>query len=258
MSGSAWRIQRNRLKSRNHSKSIGTKKNNYLIGHRGSNELSGGAGSDVLDGRNGDDILTGGVGADYFIISEGQDVITDFNPSEGDQIVHATNDDIIRESFGTGTLLATLQQNINTIIEKVEPRVVSISSQQRLSPSYEAALENGKIFKLESSTSHFQQSLGLMQREQLRPRRGMVFPLRKQRQVSVYMFNCLAPLDILFLRQGEVIESLKNRPVCNSPDPSDCPRYQSGERVDGWIEFRAGTIQDMNIKPGDQIDIQPI
>ena len=85
-----------------------------------------------------------------------------------------------------------------------------------------------------------------------------MFPLRKRRQVSVCMFNCLAPLDILFLRQGEVIESLKNRPVCKSFDASDCPCSQSGESVDGWIEFRANTIQNMNIKPGDQIDIQPI
>lgn len=85
-----------------------------------------------------------------------------------------------------------------------------------------------------------------------------MFPLRRQRQVSVYLFNCLVPLDILFLSQGEVIESLKNRPACKSSDPCDCSRYQSGESVDGWIEFRADTIQNMNIESGDQIDIQPI
>ncbi len=258
MLNSTWKVQRNRLKSRGNLRLIGSKAYDYLIGARQGSELSGGAGDDVLQGRNGNDTLTGGDGADYFIISEGDDKITDFNSSEGDQIVHTTNDDIMRLGIDGDTLLTAPQQNINTIVQKTTPKVVSISSQQRLKPTYQMILENGKIFKLELSESRFQQTLGLMQRERLRSRRAMMFPLRKQRQVSVYMFNCLAPLDVLFLRQGKVIDYLENIPICQSSDPDFCPRYQSSDNADSWIEFRAGTIQKMNIKSGDQIDIQPI
>ena len=41
--------------------------------------LSGGAGNDTLDGGEGDDRLTGGAGDDLFLVSEGNDTVTDFN-----------------------------------------------------------------------------------------------------------------------------------------------------------------------------------
>ena len=58
--------------------------------------MLGGPGSDILDGRAGSDTLTGGLGADYFVISEGDDVVTDFYPNEGDRIVHFTYDNIVK------------------------------------------------------------------------------------------------------------------------------------------------------------------
>lgn len=52
----------------------------------GNDLLVGGSGSDNLDGGSGNDVLTGGAGDDSFWMSEGRDVITDFNQSEGDSI----------------------------------------------------------------------------------------------------------------------------------------------------------------------------
>lgn len=59
-----------------------------VTGGKGNNVLKGSAGDDRIDGRAGNDRLTGGDGADTFVFGKGygRDVITDFDPSEGDVI----------------------------------------------------------------------------------------------------------------------------------------------------------------------------
>jgi Ca2+-binding RTX toxin-like protein len=65
----------------------------YLDGGGGADTLIGGQGNDRLNGGfrdNAVDVLTGGSGADEFILysSEGgADILTDFNPAEGDRII---------------------------------------------------------------------------------------------------------------------------------------------------------------------------
>jgi beta-glucanase (GH16 family)/Ca2+-binding RTX toxin-like protein len=60
----------------------------YGAGTSGDNIIQGGAGSQQLYGGGGQDVLIGGGGADTFIIVKGQgnDVIQDFTPSDGDTV----------------------------------------------------------------------------------------------------------------------------------------------------------------------------
>jgi Ca2+-binding RTX toxin-like protein len=62
--------------------------NDYITGGAGPDVLVGGSGDDFLFGKAGNDILTGGTGADKFevLTSNGVDVVTDFNVSEGDHL----------------------------------------------------------------------------------------------------------------------------------------------------------------------------
>ena len=64
----------------------GDQGNDFLGGGEGNDKLFGGADNDFLSGGLGDDVLTGGTGNDKFLVSEGRDSITDFNPYEGDKI----------------------------------------------------------------------------------------------------------------------------------------------------------------------------
>jgi Ca2+-binding RTX toxin-like protein len=81
----------------------GNAANNTIIGNDGGNVINGGAGNDLIVGGTGDDVIIGGLGADTLTGGDGadtfrfaslkelglgatQDVITDFNSSEGDTL----------------------------------------------------------------------------------------------------------------------------------------------------------------------------
>ena len=68
------------------------RRHNYLLGEKDDDALYGGIGDDILIGGPGADRLVGGQGADGFWFESGDtgdinDVITDFNPTQGDRIV---------------------------------------------------------------------------------------------------------------------------------------------------------------------------
>jgi Ca2+-binding RTX toxin-like protein len=64
-----------------------------LLGGGGDDSLDGGDGDDTLEGGRGGDTLTGGLGADRFVLRDGigNDVITDFDLGEGDEIADYDN-----------------------------------------------------------------------------------------------------------------------------------------------------------------------
>ena len=256
MSRYPWSKRRLKLKaSAKQFNLAGSGRHEKILGNRKSNILTGGKGDDILDGRGGDDVLTGGPGADFFVISSGKDQITDFNPSEGDQIVHRGSDEIIRFPVSGGTLITALKGSIRTSVADVRPDQIALQSQQRLKPSFKAIFESGASVRLESAASDFQQSLGMMQREALSRRRGMMFPQPKALKKSVYMFNCLAPLDILFLNDGQIVDLSAETPICTSADPDECPLYESRRPFDNWIELRSGSIDRLDLSIGSRVDL---
>ncbi len=67
----------------------GSAGNDHLLGYGGNDPLVGGSDDDNLTGGSGVDTLWGNRGADNFIfnyLSEGIDIIKDFQSTEGDQI----------------------------------------------------------------------------------------------------------------------------------------------------------------------------
>ncbi|WP_114990368.1 M64 family metallopeptidase [Synechococcus sp. UW179A] len=60
-----------------------------LDGQLGDDLIHGGMGNDWLNGGSGNDWLSGGDGADAFVLSEGFDVVTDFDFFSGDRVLIA-------------------------------------------------------------------------------------------------------------------------------------------------------------------------
>ncbi|NJK27973.1 MAG: hypothetical protein HC925_04850, partial [Coleofasciculaceae cyanobacterium SM2_3_26] len=67
---------------------VGSAFNDTLVGDAGDNRINGNSGDDLIEGGNGADTLIGGGGADTFTYnsaSAGQDLLTDFDRTQGDQ-----------------------------------------------------------------------------------------------------------------------------------------------------------------------------
>lgn len=112
-----------------------------------------------------------------------------------------------------------------------------------------------KVIQLEVAQTPQQQQIGLMNRTQLPDDRGMLFPFDPPRPVAFWMKNTLIPLDMIFLRDGQVAHLARNVPPCQA-DP--CPTYGTPVEIDQVIELRGGRAAELGIKPGDRLIVQPL
>ncbi len=111
-----------------------------------------------------------------------------------------------------------------------------------------------QVIQLEVARTAAQQEIGLMYRTELANDRGMVFPFDPPRRVAFWMKNTLIPLDMVFLLKGKVQAVSSNVQPCKA-DP--CPIYGPNALVDQVIELRAGRAQELGLKQGDRLVLQP-
>lgn len=109
-------------------------------------------------------------------------------------------------------------------------------------------LPSGAVFALEVARTPEQVAQGLMFRESLAPRSGMIFIFEAVEPRAFWMKNCHFPLDMVFTtRDGTVVDVLENVPPCES-DP--CPSYPSRAPADTVVELAAGDAKRHGIVPG--------
>ena len=101
---------------RGNDRLIGGKHNDILRGRHGNDRLRGGEGNDRLYGGPGRDILRGEQGADRFQLSTGKDLITDYNPTEGDKLIFAQDLKLSITQIDNDILLANKSNEIHTIL----------------------------------------------------------------------------------------------------------------------------------------------
>jgi uncharacterized membrane protein (UPF0127 family) len=96
----------------------------------------------------------------------------------------------------------------------------------------------GQRISLEVARTLQEQATGLMYRTSLADDRGMLFSFDPPQPVNFWMKNVKISLDMVFLRDGEVIEIAANVPPCTT---SPCPTYGPQSLIDQVIELRGGT-----------------
>jgi uncharacterized membrane protein (UPF0127 family) len=114
------------------------------------------------------------------------------------------------------------------------------------------ALLNGERFQLEVAVSLADQLQGLMFRESLAPKHGMLFQFSPPRAVNFWMKNCKISLDMVFVRNGVVVHVVESATPCKK-DP--CPVYPSIFSVDTVVELPAGSARQFAIQPGDRLQL---
>jgi len=136
------------------------------------------------------------------------------------------------------------------------PQILPIEARWCLQSSQRVCID------LEVAETPGEQQLGLMQRPALPSLRGMWFPASPPRPMRFWMLNTLAPLDLVFVRGGQVLDISAAVPVCRSlPCPSywaDADGNGRADFADGVIEIGAGEAARLGIKIGDPVVIEEI
>jgi uncharacterized membrane protein (UPF0127 family) len=104
-------------------------------------------------------------------------------------------------------------------------------------------------FTVEIARTQQEQATGLMNRSELAPDRGMIFPFDPPRDASFWMKNTLIPLDMIFVRTDGSIANIAANTVPLSLEP-----VLSEGPVGAVLELAGGRAAELGIKPGDKVD----
>lgn len=140
--------------------------------------------------------------------------------------------------------------------ERLPPPPSISSSPKNLGQMLPIAAEaeiGGEQIGLEVARTPQEQAMGLMFRTSLAPDRGMLFPFEPPRPVSFWMKNVKIPLDMVFLRDGEVKAIAANVPPCTT---LECPTYGPETPIDHVIELHGGRAAELGLKVGDRVIVK--
>jgi len=129
--------------------------------------------------------------------------------------------------------------------------VPEITSSQLLPISAQIKI-NEQMINLEVPKTAKEKTTGLMYRTSLPKNRGMLFNFGQAQQLTFWMKNCKIPLDMIFIRDGVVKAITAKAPPCTT---EPCPEYGPNTPIDQVIELNGGRAAELNVKVGDQIEI---
>jgi hypothetical protein len=109
---------------------------------------------------------------------------------------------------------------------------------------------NQVLIEAEVAQSLIEQYRGLSGRQSLETNAGMLFNYQDNQVREFVMRNMNFPLDIIFIRDGQIIKIAANlEPEGSRPQKI----YQSGEPVNQVLEVGGGFCEKNQIKVGDQV-----
>ena len=106
------------------------------------------------------------------------------------------------------------------------------------------------IFRVEVVESEELQKKGLMYRDKLAPQTGMLFLFRNKKRASFWMKNTNIPLDIIFIKQSGIIDSVKKNTI-----PLSLEKIKSESKVIAALEIPAGETKSFNISKNSFVDL---
>ena len=108
---------------------------------------------------------------------------------------------------------------------------------------------NDNILKVKVSATPDSISKGMMSKKFDESFNGMLFFMPNTTEQSFWMYNCIIPLDIIFINGTEITKIHSNCQPCN--DNKNCESYQGfGSTV---LEVSGGFCEEQGIKKGDNV-----
>lgn len=112
---------------------------------------------------------------------------------------------------------------------------------------------DGITVSAELANTPKKQQQGLRGRVDLLADQGMLFDLGEPQSTEVWMFNVQIPLDVVWIRDSEVLHVDTLNP-CVSEIQEECARTPSPGDVDSILEVPAGTFE--HVKDGTKVERQ--
>jgi uncharacterized protein len=114
-------------------------------------------------------------------------------------------------------------------------------------------MPSGSVYSVEIARTPEETAQGLMYRESLPPRNGMIFTFTDGGAHSFWMKNTMIPLDIIWLDAGgRILFVSANTPPC-SADP--CPTYGPRTPAPIVLEIAGGLAEKEGARVGAMIRI---
>jgi uncharacterized membrane protein (UPF0127 family) len=112
---------------------------------------------------------------------------------------------------------------------------------------------NGSQVRAESMISPADLQRGMMFRQSIAPDRGMLFFHSQSGKIKYWMFQCLIPLDIVWMdRDRRIVEISANTPPCTTA-AGQCPTYGGNYDSLYVLELGGGMAAKYGLKVGDTL-----
>ncbi len=152
-----------------------------------------------------------------------------------------------------GILLIGCSAPTPAISPTATPAQIKASVMGQTLPISAQAIISGSTIKLEVAQTQQQQAMGLMYRITLPDNRGMLFTFDSPQPVRFWMKNVRIPLDMIFLRDGEVKAIAASVPPCTA---EPCPTYGPETVINQVIELRGGRAAELGLQANDKVKIK--
>jgi len=96
-------------------------------------------------------------------------------------------------------------------------------------------------YAVEVVKSQSDQEIGLMYRNRLKEKTGMLFIFKKEKKATFWMKNTYIPLDIIFIKEDGTIDSIKF-----NAEPLKTKKIQSKDKIAAVLEINAGEAKKFN------------
>lgn len=107
-------------------------------------------------------------------------------------------------------------------------------------------------YTVEIARSPEERQQGLMNREELGEREGMIFVFEKDQRLSFWMKNTKVPLSIAYISKDGTVKEIYDM------EPLSTRAVKSSYSVRYALELPQGAFSLSGVEPGDQIDLGPL
>lgn len=104
------------------------------------------------------------------------------------------------------------------------------------------------VIEIEIAESNEEKALGLMYRPKVPPNTGMLFPYEKAQELTMWMRNTYASLDMIFIKADGVVHRIEH-----GTEPLSERVIASKGLVTAVLELAAGEAHRLGLKPGDRV-----